>query len=77
MEEEDRHQRREVEHPESRHYLANWVEDGLRNLEEDLDQRVIGVEREPGQDRPEDDGDRQGCREPVRELLQDRDQVDD
>ena len=67
LKEDDRHQGRDVDHADAGYDPSQRREDGLRDLVQQLDQRVARVADEPRQDGPQEDGYRQ-------DLHQDQDE---
>jgi hypothetical protein len=70
LKEDDRHKRRDVDHADAGYDPPQRREDGLRDLVQQLDQRVVRVLDEPGEDGPQEDGYRQ-------DLHQDQDERTD
>jgi hypothetical protein len=55
LDEDDRRERRDVDHPDAGDDLAQGPQDGLGQFVQDDDQGVVGVDGEPGKDRSEKD----------------------
>ncbi len=75
LEQQQRDQRGEVDHPDARQDLADGGQDRLGDVEQDADQGMVRPQVEPGEQRANQNRDPQYLEQPVDEVDQERGDV--